>query len=57
MVGEGITGPQEKVRGSIGEIGVNLPFLAIFIVLFLKKLIYTKNGLSGLFGEFGFERL
>jgi hypothetical protein len=26
MVGEGITGPQEKVRGSIGETGGKLGF-------------------------------
>jgi hypothetical protein len=43
MVGEGITGPQEKVRESIGESGLNLLHLAIFIGLFLKKLIYFNN--------------
>jgi hypothetical protein len=31
MVGEGITGPQEKVRGSIGESGGKVGFFRKFI--------------------------
>jgi hypothetical protein len=31
MVGEGITYPQEKVRGSIGESGVKMPILGKLI--------------------------
>jgi hypothetical protein len=55
MVGEGITGPQEKVRRSIGESGGKSLFFGNFIVLFLLELIYFKLIEIVLFEEMGWK--